>query len=162
MCWMEVLDRMDIGELERIWDEVWKEDGARGGCSTNEQSGRNGVRKRKRVSWRLIKEPINPRGLVRFENNIFRVVQRYGRLYLVPKFREVRISEKGRRVVHEAYEIPVMAYEEFFDKYLSHMQTWSTVDINGTKVSRVQQKFLRSIMEENILPMTGDITVRRC
>ena len=62
--------------------------------------------------------------------------------------------------MEEAREIPVMCYEQFFHQYLSHMQTWNTPDINGVRVSGIQQKFLRSIMEEGVLPMTGDL--RRC
>ena len=162
---MEVLDRMRMDELdvlERLYGEIWSEDGAKE--SAGEENGGvrgNGARKRKRVLWRQIKEPISPRGLVRFENHVFRIVQRYGQLYVVPKWRYVRITGKGRKTVQEAQEIPVMTYEQFFDKYLSHMQTWSTPDINGTRISGVQQKFLRSIMEEGVLPCTGDI-VRRC
>ena len=162
---MEVLDRMRMDELdvlERLYGEIWSEDGAKESAGEgNGSARRNGARKRKRVSWRQIKEPISPRGLVRFENHVFRIVQRYGQLYVVPKWRYVRITGKGRKTVQEAQEIPVMTYEQFFDKYLSHMQTWSTPDINGTRISGVQQKFLRSIMEEGVLPCTGDI-VRRC
>ena len=156
---------MDIGELERLYGEIWSEDRARNESSADGWNGsgvrENGARKRKRASWRQIKEPVSPRGLIRFENGVFRVVQRYGQLYVVPKWRYVRITGKGRKTVQEAQEIPVMTYEQFFDKYLSHMQTWSTPDINGVRVSGIQQKFLKSIAEEGVLPMTGDI-VRRC
>jgi len=162
---MEVLDEMDVKELERLYESVWREDGARESADGWNGSGvgvkRNGVKKRKRASWRQIKEPVSPRGLVRFENGVFRIVQRYGQLYVVPKWRYVRITGKGRKTIQEAQEIPVMSYEQFFDKYLSHMQRWSTPDINGTRISGVQQRFLRSIVEENILPMTGNL-VRRC
>jgi len=166
---MEVLDRMRMDELdvlERVYSEIWNEDGAKKDGSANGWNGsmgvkKNGERKRKRASWRQIKEPVSPRGLIRFENGVFRIVQRYGQLYVVPKWRYVRITGKGRKTVQEAQEIPVMTYEQFFDKYLLHMQTWSTPDINGVRVSGIQQKFLRSIIEENVLPMTGDI-VRRC
>ena len=159
---------MDVKELERIWNEVWSEDGAKkdGRDSAGGWNGsgvsvrRNGARK-KRASWRLLKEQINPRGLVRYENHIFRVVQRrFGQLYITPRYRYVRITERGRKIVQEAQEIPVMSYEEFFDKYLSHMQTWNTPDINGVRVSGIQQKFLKSIAEEGVLPCTGDL--RRC
>ena len=163
---MEVLDEMDVKELERLYESVWREDGARESADGWNGSGvgvkRNGVKKRKRASWRQIKEPVSPRGLVRFENGVFRIVQRYGQLYVVPKWRYVRITGKGRKTIQEAQEIPVMTYEQFFDKYLSHMQRWRTPDINGVRVSGVQQKFLKSIAEEGVLPMTGDIIVRRC
>ena len=96
-----------------------------------------------------------------FENSVFRIEQRQGQLVITPRFRQVRITARGRKIVEEAREIPVMCYEQFFHQYLSHMQTWSTPDINGTRISGIQQKFLRSIMEEGVLPMTGDI-VRRC
>ena len=140
---MEVLDRMrmDVKELERLYESVWREDGAR-----------------KRASWRQIKEPISPRGLVRYENNIFRIVQRCGQLYVVPKWRYIRITEKGRKTVQEAYEIPMMTYEEFFERFLKVPFNATTVN---SRVSGIQQKFLRSIMEEGVLPMTGDM-VRRC
>jgi len=160
MCWM------DVKELERIWSDVWDEDGAKKDGKDGSADGwngccgrKNGARK-KRASWRLLKEQINPRGLVRYENHIFRVVQRFGQLYITPRYRYVRITERGRRIVQEAQEIPVMCYEEFFDKYLSHMQTWNTPDINGVRVSGIQQKFLKSIAEEGVLPCTGDL--RRC
>ncbi|RLG08102.1 MAG: hypothetical protein DRN68_04345 [Thaumarchaeota archaeon] len=157
--------RMDVGELERLYGEIWSEDGAKKDGSANGWNGsmgvkKNGERKRKRASWRQIKEPVSPRGLIRFENGVFRIVQRYGQLYVVPKWRYVRITGKGRKTIQEAQEIPVMCYEQFFDKYLSHMQTWSTPDINGTRISGIQQKFLKSIAEEGVLPMTGDL--RRC
>ncbi len=164
---MEVLDRMRMDELdvlERLYGEIWSEDGARDGSSADEGNGsavgvkRNGARKRRRASWRQIKEPISPRGLVRFENNIFRVVQRYGQLYITPKYRYIRISEKGRKTVQEAYEVPMMCYEEFFERFLK--VPFNATTVNG-RVSGIQQKFLRSIMEEGVLPMTGDI-VRRC
>lgn len=156
------MDELDV--LERLYGEIWSEDGAKESAGERNGSGigvrGNGVRKRKRAPWRQIKEPVSPRGLVRYENNIFRIVQRYGQLYVVPKWRYVRITGKGRKAVQEAQEIPVMTYEQFFDRYLSHMQRWSTPDVNGVRVSGVQQKFLRSIMEEGVLPMTGDL--RRC
>jgi len=158
---------MDVKELERLYETVWCEDGARNGSSADEGNGsavgvkRNGVKKRKRASWRIVKQQISPRGLVRYENHIFRIEQRFGELYITPKHRYIRITGKGRKAVQEAQEIPVMTYEQFFDRYLSHMQTWSTPDINGVRVPGVQQKFLRSIMEEGVLPMTGDM-VRRC
>jgi len=161
---MEVLDEMDVKELERLYESVWREDGAKEGADGWNGSGvdvkRNGVKKRKRASWRLLKQQISPRGLVRFENGVFRIEQRFGELYITPKHKYIRISAKGRKTVQEVQEIPVMTYEQFFDKYLSHMQTWSTPDINGVRVSGIQQKFLRSIIEENVLPMTGDL--RRC
>jgi len=156
---------MDVKELERLYESVWREDGAKESADGWNGSGvgvkRNGVKKRKRASWRIVKQQISPRGLVRFENGVFRVVQRFGQLYVVPKWRYVRITGKGRKTIQEAQEIPVMTYEQFFDKYLSHMQRWNTPDINGTRISGVQQKFLKSIAEEGVLPMTGDI-VRRC
>ena len=163
---MEVLDEMDVKELERLYESVWREDGARESADGWNGSGvgvkRNEERKRrKRASWRLLKQQISPRGLVRFENGVFRIEQRYGELYITPKHRYIRISEKGRKTIQEAREIPFMTYEQFFQQYLSHMQTWSVRDINGTRISGVQQRFLRSIVEENILPMTGDL-VRRC
>jgi len=166
---MEVLDRMRMDELdvlERVYSEIWNEDGAKKDGSANGWNGsmgvkKNGERKRKRASWRQIKEPVSPRGLVRFENGVFRIEQRFGELYITPKHRYIRISEKGRKTIQEAREIPFMTYEQFFQQYLSHMQTWSVRDINGTRISGVQQRFLRSIVEENILPMTGDL-VRRC
>jgi len=162
---MEVLDEMDVKELERLYESVWREDGARESADGWNGSGvgvkRNGERKRrKRASWRLLKQQISPRGLVRYENHVFRIEQRFGELYITPKHRYIRISEKGRKTIQEAQEIPVMTYEQFFDKYLSHMQTWSTPDINGVRVSGIQQKFLKSIAEEGVLPCTGDL--RRC
>ena len=162
---MEVLDEMDVKELERLYESVWREDGAKESADGWNGSGvgvkRNGVRKRKRASWRIVKQQISPRGVVRYENHIFRIEQRFGELYITPKHRYIRISEKGRKTIQEAREIPFMTYEQFFQQYLSHMQTWSVRDINGTRISGVQQRFLRSIVEENILPMTGDIP-RRC
>jgi len=160
-----VLDEMDVKELERLYESVWREDGARESADGWNGSGvgvkRNGERKRrKRASWRLLKQQISPRGLVRYENHVFRIEQRFGELYITPKHRYIRISEKGRKTIQEAQEIPVMTYEQFFDKYLSHMQTWSTPDINGVRVSGIQQKFLKSIAEEGVLPCTGDL--RRC
>ena len=163
--WMEVLDEMDVKGLERLYESVWREDGAKERAGERNGSGigvrGNGARKRKRALWRQIKEPVSPKGLIRFENGVFRVVQRFGQLYVVPKWRYVRITGKGRKTVQEAQEIPVMTYEQFFDKYLSHMQRWNTPDINGIRISGVQQKFLKSIAEEGVLPMTGDI-VRGC
>ena len=156
---------MKLDELERLWSE--KEDGANGARKDGSAVGwngfvrRNGVRKRRRASWRLLKEEISPRGQVLFENSVFRVEQMQGQLVIAAKHRYVRITERGRKFVEEAREIPLMCYEQFFQQYLSHMQTWSVRDINGTRISGVQQKFLRSIMEERVLPMTGDI-VRRC
>jgi len=163
---MEVDVWMKLDELERIYLWSEKEDGANGagrdvGADGWNGSGvgvRNGARKRKRASWRLLKEQINPRGLVRYENHIFRVVQRFGQLYITPRYRYVRITEKGRRIVQEAYEVPMMCYEEFFERFLK--VPFNATTVNG-RVSGVQQKFLRSIMEEGVLPMTGDI-VRRC
>jgi len=161
---MEVLDEMDVKELERLYESVWREDGAKEGADGWNGSGvgvkRNGVKKRKRASWRIVKQQISPRGLVRFENGVFRVEQRFGELYITPKHRYIRISEKGRKTIQEAREIPFMTYEQFFQQYLSHMQTWSVRDINGTRISGVQQKFLKSIAEEGVLPCTGDL--RRC
>ena len=161
---MEVLDEMDVKELERLYESVWREDGAKEGADGWNGSGvgvkRNGVKKRKRASWRIVKQQISPRGLVRYENHIFRIEQRFGELYITPKHRYIRISEKGRKTIQEAREISFMTYEQFFQQYLSHMQRWSIPDINGTRVSGIQQKFLRSIMEEGVLPMTGDL--RRC
>jgi len=161
---MEVLDRMRMDELdvlERLYESVWCEDGARNESSADEGNGSgvrgNEARKRKRASWRQIKEPVSPRGLVRYENNIFRIVQRYGQLYVVPMWRYIRISEKGRKTVQEAYEVPVMCYEEFFERFLK--VPFNATTVNG-RVSGIQQKFLRSIMEEGVLPMTGDL--RRC
>jgi len=162
---MEVLDEMDVKELERLYESVWREDGAKESADGWNGSGvgvkRNGVRKRKRASWRIVKQQISPRGVVRYENHIFRIEQRFGELYITPKHRYIRISEKGRKTIQEAREIPFMTYEQFFQQYLSHMQTWSTPDINGVRVSGIQQKFLKSIAEEGVLPMTGDM-VRRC
>jgi len=162
---MEVLDEMDVKELKRLYESVWREDGAKESADGWNGSGvgvkRNGVKKRKRASWRIVKQQISPRGLVRYENHVFRIEQRFGELYITPKHRYIRISEKGRKTIQEAREIPFMTYEQFFQQYLSHMQTWSVRDINGTRISGVQQRFLRSIVEENILPMTGDL-VRRC
>jgi len=159
---MEVLDEMDVKELERLYESVWREDGAKEGADGWNGSGvgvkRNGARKRKRVSWRQIKEPISPRGFVRYENNIFRIVQRYGQLYVAPKWRYVRITGKGRKTVQEAYEIPMMTYEEFFERFLK--VPFNATTVNG-RVSGIQQKFLKSIAEEGVLPMTGDM-VRRC
>ena len=156
---------MDVKELERLYESVWREDGAKESADGWNGSGvgvkRNGVKKRKRASWRIVKQQISPRGLVRYENHIFRIEQRFGELYITPKHRYIRISEKGRKTIQEAREISFMTYEQFFQQYLSHMQTWSVRDINGTRISGVQQRFLRSIVEENILPMTGDM-VRRC
>jgi len=155
---------MDVKELERIWNDVWDEDGARKGRDGS-AGGWNGcgVRKnearKKRASWRLLKEQTNPRGLVRYENHIFRVVQRFGQLYITPRYRYVRITERGRKIVQEAQEIPVMCYEEFFDKFLKY--SFDATVLNGGRVSGVQRKFLESIAEEGVLPMTGDI-VRRC
>ena len=161
---MEVLDGMDVKVLERLYESVWREeceDGAKESAGEGNGSVRgNGARKRKRASWRLLKQQISPRGLVRFENGVFRVEQRFGELYITPKHRYIRITGKGRKTVQEAQEIPVMTYEQFFDKYLSHMQAWSTPDINGVRVSGIQQKFLKSIAEEGVLPMTGNL--RRC
>ena len=159
------MDELDV--LERVYSEIWNEDGAKKDGSADEGNGsgvgvkKNGVKKRKRASWRQIKEPVSPRGLVRFENDVFRIEQRFGELYITPKHRYIRISAKGRKTIQEAREIPFMTYEQFFQQYLSHMQTWSTPDINGVRVSGIQQKFLKSIAEEGVLPMTGDI-VRRC
>jgi len=157
-----VLDEMDVKELERLYESVWREDGAKEGADGWNGSGvgvkRNGARKRKRVSWRQIKEPISPRGFVRYENNIFRIVQRYGQLYVAPKWRYVRITGKGRKTVQEAYEIPMMTYEEFFERFLK--VPFNATTVNG-RVSGIQQKFLKSIAEEGVLPMTGDM-VRRC
>ena len=107
-----------------------------------------------------MKQQISPRGLVRYENHIFRIEQRFGELYITPKHRYIRISEKGRKTIQEAREISFMTYEQFFQQYLSHMQRWSIPDINGTRISGIQQKFLKSIAEEGVLPMTGDL--RRC
>jgi len=153
------MDELDV--LERVYSEIWSEDGAKERADEGNGGVRgNKARKRKRASWRQIKEPVSPRGFVRFENGVFRIEQRFGQLYITPKHRYIRITGKGRKAVQEAQEIPVMTYEQFFDKYLSHMQTWSTPDINGVRVPGIQQKFLRSIMEEGVLPMTGDI--RRC
>ena len=157
-----MLDEMDVKELERLYESVWREDGARESADGWNGSGvgvkRNGARKRKRVSWRQIKEPISPRGFVRYENNIFRIVQRYGQLYVAPKWRYVRITGKGRKTVQEAYEIPMMTYEEFFERFLK--VPFNATTVNG-RVSGIQQKFLKSIAEEGVLPMTGDM-VRRC
>ena len=157
-----MLDEMDVKELERLYESVWREDGAKEGADGWNGSGvgvkRNGARKRKRVSWRQIKEPISPRGFVRYENNIFRIVQRYGQLYVAPKWRYVRITGKGRKTVQEAYEIPMMTYEEFFERFLK--VPFNATTVNG-RVSGIQQKFLKSIAEEGVLPMTGDM-VRRC
>ncbi|UYL64962.1 MAG: hypothetical protein EJNHJLOP_00073 [Methanophagales virus PBV082] len=159
---MEVDVWMKLDELERLYESVWKEeDGVCCESRANGWNGGNGVRRRKRASWRLLKQQISPRGLVRFENHIFRIEQRFGQLVIAPKWRYIRVTGKGRKTVQEAYEVPMMCYEEFFDKYLSHMQRWNTPDANGVRVSGIQQKFLRSIMEEGVLPMTGDI-VRRC
>ena len=156
---------MNVKELERLYESVWREDGAKESADGWNGSGvgvkRNGVKKRKRASWRIVKQQISPRGLVRYENHIFRIEQRFGELYITPNHRYIRISEKGRKTIQEAREISFMTYEQFFQQYLSHMQTWSVRDINGTRISGVQQRFLRSIVEENILPMTGDM-VRRC
>ena len=161
---MEVLDEMDVKELKRLYESVWREDGAKESADGWNGSGvgvkRNGVKKRKRASWRIVKQQISPRGLVRFENGVFRIEQRFGELYITPKHRYIRISEKGRKTIQEAREIPFMTYEQFFQQYLSHMQTWSVRDINGTRISGVQQKFLKSIAEEGVLPCTGDL--RRC
>ena len=158
---MDVLDgggyEVDMKELERLYTEIW-EDGAKESADGWNGSGvgmkRNGVKKRKRASWRQIKEPISPKGLVRFENSVFRVVQRYGQLYVVPKWRYIRITGKGRKAVQEAQEIPVMCYEEFFDKFLRY--PFNATTVNG-RVSGVQRKFLESIAEEGVLPCTGDL-----
>ena len=159
---MEVLDEMDVKELERLYESVWREDGAKEGADGWNGSGvgvkRNGARKRKRASWRLLKQQISPRGLVRFENGVFRVEQRFDELYITPKHRYIRITGKGRKTVQEAYEIPMMTYEEFFERFLK--VPFNATTVNG-RVSGVQQKFLKSIAEEGVLPMTGDI-VRRC
>jgi len=155
---------MDVKELERLYESVWREDGVKesaDGWNGDVGVKRNGERKRrKRALWRIVKQQISPRGLVRYENHIFRIEQRFGELYITPKHRFIRISEKGRKTIQEAREVPFMTYEQFFQQYLSHMQTWSVRDINGTRISGIQQKFLKSIAEENILPMTGDL--RRC
>ena len=155
------MDELDV--LERVYSEIWSEDGAKKDGSADEGNGsgvgvkRNGVKKRKRVSWRQIKEPVSPRGLVRFENNIFRIVQRFGELYITPKHRYIRITGKGRKTVQEAYEVPMMCYEEFFERFLKVPFNATTVN---SRVSGIQQKFLRSIMEEGVLPCTGDIARR--
>ena len=154
-----MLDEMDVKELERLYESVWREEGAKE--SADEGNGgvrRNGVKKRKKASWRIVKQQISPRGLVRYENHIFRIEQRFGELYITPKHRYIRITGKGRKTVQEAYEIPMMTYEEFFERFLN--VPFSATTVNG-RVSGVQQKFLRNIMEEGVLPMTGDI-VRRC
>ena len=158
------MDDMDVLEqlLNRIWEDGAKKDdrdsaGEWSGCSVGVRG--NGARK-KRVSWRLLKEQISPRGQVLFENSVFRIEQRQGQLVITPRFRQVRITARGRKFVEEAREIPVMCYEQFFHQYLSHMQTWNTPDINGTRISGIQQKFLKSIAEEGVLPCTGDL--RRC
>ena len=155
---------MDVKELERIWSDVWDEDGAKKDGKDGSADGwngccgrKNGARK-KRASWRLLKEQINPRGLVRYENHIFRVVQRFGQLYITPRYRYVRITERGRKIVQEAQEIPLMCYEEFFDKFLRY--SFDATVLNGGRVSGVQRKFLESIAEEGVLPCTGDL--RRC
>jgi len=159
---MEVLDGMDVKVLERLYESVWREeceDGAKESAGEGNGSVRgNGARKRKRASWRLLKQQISPRGLVRFENGVFRVEQRFGELYITPKHRYIRITGKGRKTVQEAYEIPMMTYEEFFERFLK--VPFNATTVNG-RVSGIQQKFLRSIMEEGVLPMTGDM-VRRC
>jgi len=159
---MEVLDEMDVKELERLYESVWREDGAKESADGWNGSGvgvkKNGVKKRKRASWRLLKQQISPRGLVRYENHIFRVEQRFGELYITPKHRYIRITGKGRKRVQEAYEIPMMTYEELFERFLK--VPFNATTVNG-RVSGIQQKFLRSIMEEGVLPMTGDM-VRRC
>ena len=154
---------MDVKELERLYENVWCENGVRNESSADGWNGsgvgvkRDGVKKRKRASWRIVKQQISPRGLVRYENHIFRIEQRYGQLYVVPKWRYIRISEKGRKTVQEAYEIPMMTYEEFFERFLK--VPFNATTVNG-RVSGIQQKFLKSIAEEEVLPMTGDI-VRR-
>jgi len=152
---------MDVKELERLYESVWREDGAKESADGWNGSGvgveRNGVKKRKRASWRLLKQQISPRGLVRFENGVFRIEQRYGELYITPKHRYIRITGKGRKTVQEAYEIPMMTYEEFFERFLK--VPFNATTVNG-RVSGIQQKFLKSITEEGVLPMTGDL--RRC
>jgi len=155
---------MDVKELERLYESVWREeceDGAKERAGERDGSNvsvrGNGARKRKRASWRLLKQQISPRGLVRFENGVFRVEQRFGELYITPKHRYIRITGKGRKTVQEAYEIRMMTYEEFFERFLK--VPFNATNVNG-RVSGVQQKFLKSIAEEGVLPMTGDL--RRC
>ena len=69
------MDDMDV--LEQLLNRIW-EDGARNENSAGERNGfdvsvrGNGARK-KRASWRLLKEQISPRGQVLFENSVFRL-----------------------------------------------------------------------------------------
>ncbi len=148
---------MKVDELERLYESMWKEeDGAKEGADGWNGSGvgvkRNGARKRKRASWRIVKQQISPRGLVRFENGVFRVEQRRGELYITPKYKQIRISEKGRKSVQEAYEIPMMCYEQFFERFLK--VPFNATTVNG-RVSGVQRKFLESIAQEGVLPCQG-------
>jgi len=154
---------MKLDELERLWSE--KGDGANGARKDGSAVGwngfvrRNGVRKRRRASWRLLKEEISPRGQVLFENSVFRIEQRQGQLVIAPKHRyvRVRITARGRKFVEEAREVPVMCYEEFFERFLKY--SFDATTVNG-RVSGVQRKFLESIAQEGVLPCTGDL--RRC
>ena len=153
---------MNWDELERIYEGVWREeDGAKRRDSADGWNGsavRDGSsRKRRRNSWRLLKQVIPPRGVVRYENSVFRIEERQGQFFITPKHRFVRITARGRKFAEEAREIPVMTYEEFFERFLRY--SFDATTVNG-RVSGVQRKFLESIVQEGVLPCTGDL--RRC
>ncbi len=151
---------MKMDELERmIYEQVWSEESEKeDGAGADGWNGKDGVRKRRRNSWRLLKQVIPARGYVRYENSVFRVEQRqHGQLVIAPKHRYVRITARGRKFVEEAKEIPVMCYEEFFERFLKY--SFDATTVNG-RVSGVQRKFLESIAQEGVLPCTGDM--RRC
>jgi len=99
---------MKMDELERmIYEQVWSEESEKeDGVGADGWNGKNGVRKRRRNSWRLLKQVIPARGYVRYENSVFRVEQRqHGQLVIAPKHRYVRITARGRKFVEEAKEI---------------------------------------------------------
>ena len=113
----------------------------------------NGKRNAEDRRYKILKKPLPVRGIVVYENGVFRLERHGGAYVATPKYELLRVdlrkkTVKARRATPIFFGQLLPAYEQFI-RQLSPA-------LNGERgTPKLQKDLVRSVASESVLPMTG-------